>query len=62
MVEESVEDGGGDDGVAEDVSPLSDAAVAGEEHGAALVAAGDELEEEVCGVLLQGEVPIAIRR
>ena len=38
---------GGDNGVAEDFAPFGKAAVGGEDHGAALVAGVDELEEEV---------------
>ena len=53
VVEQPVEDGGGDDGVAEDGTPLADRAVAGDQQAAALVASGDELEEEMRGVALK---------
>ena len=47
MVEQSVEQCGGDDGVAEDFSPFSEAAIAGEDHGAFFVSGVDQLEEQV---------------
>ena len=47
VVEEPVEDGGGEDVVAEDVAPFGEGFVAGDDHGAAFVAAGDELEDHV---------------
>jgi hypothetical protein len=47
VVEQAIEQGGGDDLVAEDVAPFAEAAVGGEDHGAALVAGVDELEEQV---------------
>src|SRR5579859_5612614 len=47
MMEETVEERRGDDGVAEDLAPFGEAAVGGENDGAALVAGVDELEEEV---------------
>src|SRR4029077_1755465 len=47
VVEQAIEQGGGDDLDAEDVAPFAEAAVGGEDHGAALVAGIDELEEQV---------------
>jgi len=47
MMEQSVEERGGDDGIAEDVTPFGEAAIGGEDHGALLVAGVDELEEEI---------------
>src|SRR6266852_4108961 len=47
VVEDAVQDGRSNDSVTEDVPPAAEALVAGEDHGAALVAAADELEEEV---------------
>ncbi len=38
MVEQPVEEGGGDDGIAEHLTPFGKAAVGGEDHGAAFVA------------------------
>src|SRR2546425_5785052 len=55
VVDESVDQGGGDHGVAEDLAPLLEAAVAGDDDRAALVAAGDQGEEEGGGPALQGE-------
>jgi hypothetical protein len=54
MVEQAVEDRGGDDGIVEDGAPFGDRPVAGEQDAAALVAARHELKEEVCGVALEG--------
>src|SRR3954447_3658861 len=45
VVQQAVEDGGGDGGVVEDVAPVDDVAVGGEHDGAVFVAAADDLEE-----------------
>ena len=47
MAQEPVEVRGCDDGIAEDLAPLGEAAIGGEDHGALLIAGVDELEEEV---------------
>jgi hypothetical protein len=47
VVDEPADEGGGHHGVAEDLAPLLEAAVGGDGDRAALVAAGDEREEEV---------------
>src|SRR5947207_15190478 len=46
-MEHAVDDRGGDHAVAEDVDPTAEALVAGQDHRPALVAAADELEEEI---------------
>lgn len=46
-MEQAVEKSRGDDGVAEDLAPFGEAAVGGEDHGAAFVTGIDELKEEV---------------
>src|SRR4026209_2885820 len=56
VVDEPVDEGGGDHGVAEDLAPLLEAAVRVGDDRAAFVAAGDEREEQVRGLALQGEV------
>ena len=56
VVEQSVEQGGGDDGIAEQLAPFREAAVGGEDHGALLVAGVDELEEQVGGAAVDGDV------
>ena len=45
MVQEAVQDGGGDGGVFEDLAPVGDPAVCRQDDGAVLVAAADDLEE-----------------
>src|SRR5262249_33508485 len=47
MVQDPVQDGRGDHGVAKDLAPAAEALAAREDQGAALGAAADELEEEV---------------
>ncbi len=47
VVQQSVEQGRGDDGIAEDLTPFGEAAVGGEDHGAAFVSSVDQLEEQV---------------
>src|SRR5262249_7974437 len=56
VVEDAVEDCGGDDPVAEHLAPAAEALVAGQDHGAALVAAADELEEQVGALAVDGQV------
>ena len=57
VVEEPVEDRGGDGGVVEDLAPLCDAPVGGEDDRAVLVASRDDLEEMTRG--LSGERQVA---
>ena len=57
MVRQPVEDGGVHGAIAEDLAPFADRAVRGEEQAAALVMAGDELEEQVRRVGLTATVP-----
>ena len=47
MVDEPVDRGGGDHGIAEDLAPLLEAAVAGDDDRAAFIAARDQGEEQV---------------
>lgn len=56
VVEQAVEQGGGDDGVAEHLAPFGKAAVGGEDHGAALVAGVDQLKEQVPAAGDDGQV------
>src|SRR6266581_1404196 len=56
VMQEAVEDGGGDDPVAEHLAPDGEGLVRGDEDGALLVAAGDELEEQVGGQTVEGQV------
>jgi len=56
VVEEAVQDRRRQDLVAEDVAPLTVSLVGREHDGAALVAATHQLEEEVGGGTVEGEV------
>ena len=56
MVENAVENRGGNHLVAEDVAPLRDGLIGGDEHAASFVASADELKNQVSGLLLEGEV------
>jgi hypothetical protein len=56
VVDEAIDERGGDHCVAEDLAPGFKAAVAGDDDRPALVAARDEREEEIRGPALQGEV------
>ena len=47
MVEETIEERGGNDWIAEDLTPFGESAIGREDHGATLVANVDELEEQV---------------
>ena len=57
VVEQAVEDGGGNGGVAvEDGGPLFEGFVGGQDDGTAFVAGADDLEEEIGSALVDGEV------
>ena len=56
VVDDAVDHGRGDDLVAEDVSPAGEGQVLGQDQRGVLVAGGDELEEQVRGVLLERDV------
>ena len=56
VVDEAVDEGGGDHGVAEDLAPGFEAAVAGDDDRAAFVAAGDQGEEQVGGLAFERQV------
>ena len=47
MVEQSIENRRGDDGIPEDLAPGAEALIAGEQNRALLIAPGDELEEQI---------------
>jgi len=49
VVKQPIEQRGGDDWIAENLPPLGKAAVGGQDHGAALVARVDQLEEQIAG-------------
>lgn len=56
MMKKAVEQCGGDDRIAEDLAPFRKATIGGEDHGAALVARVDELEEQVAATLNDWQV------
>jgi len=56
MVQEPVEDGGGDDLVGEDLAPLGEGLVAGDDDRAAFVAVADQLEHHVRRGPVAGQV------
>ena len=47
MVKQPIEQCRGDNGIAKDLTPFGEAAIGGEDHGAALVAGIHELEEQI---------------
>ena len=56
VVDEPVDQGGGDHGVAEVLAPLFEAAVTGDDDRAAFVAARDQGEEQVGGLAFEWQV------
>jgi hypothetical protein len=56
MVQEAVEDGGGYHRIPEDLAPFAYTAIAGHQEAAPLIAPRDELEEEMRGVGLEGQI------
>ena len=57
VVKKPVEDGGGDHGIPEELLPVGEALVGGDDRGAALVAVRDELEEQVGLAAVDGQIP-----
>ena len=51
MVKQAIEQRRGDHGVAKNFTPFGEAAIGGEDHGAALLAGIDELEEQIAAAL-----------
>ena len=56
MMEQAVEDGGGEDLIAQQFCPLRKSLIAGQDHAPALVAATDQLEEVVGFRSIQAEI------
>ena len=56
VVEEAFEEGCGDDGVSEDVAPFRESAVRSEDHGSFFATRVDDLEEEACTALRDGQI------
>ena len=56
VMEQAVQQCGGDDGVTKHLAPFGKAAVAGQDHGAALVAGVDQLKKQVPGDGANGQV------
>ena len=54
-MQQAVEDGGGDDQTAEDLTPFADCEIGRQQDAAAFAATADELEEDMCGVGLDGQ-------
>ena len=50
VVQEPVEDRGGDHGISEHGAPFGNTAVRGDQHGASFVAPAEQLEEQMCRV------------
>ena len=55
-MDDAVDHRGGDGLVAEDAAPAGERQVRGQDQRGVFVAGGDELEEQVRGVLLEGQV------
>ena len=56
VVDEAVDHGRGDDGVAEDLAPAAEGLVRGHDDAGPLVAGRDQLEEQVGGFAVEGDV------
>ena len=57
MVQQPVEDRGGNDLIAEQLLPVPEALVGGDDGGASFVAVADELEEQVGFLAVDGKIP-----
>jgi hypothetical protein len=56
VVHQPIEERAGDHLITEHLTPLHDGSVGGDQHAAALIAAGDQLEGQVRRVCLQRQV------
>ena len=56
VVQEPIEDGGGDDGIAEEFLPIGKAFVRCDDGGAFLVTIGDELKKQIGFTAVNGEI------
>ena len=56
MMDEPIEDGRSDRIIIEDLAPILERAVGGEDHGALFVTVGHDLEEKVGAILVEGHV------
>lgn len=56
MVQQAVQDRGGNHGIAEHAAPFSNRAVRGDQDRSLLIAARDQLEEQVRGIGLEGQI------
>lgn len=56
VMQEPVEDRGGDHGTGEHSAPFGNTAVRGDQHGASFIAPADQLEEEMCRVRFQRQI------
>ena len=61
MMQEAVEDRAGDDGIAEDFAPGAETLIAGDDDRAALVAARDQLEEQVGALAVDRQISARMR-
>src|SRR5262245_41800700 len=58
VVEDAIQDGGGQGAViVEDLRPVLVGTVGGDQHRRALVALADDLEQQICTVLVDGKIP-----
>jgi hypothetical protein len=60
VVQQPVEDSGGDYGIPEELLPIGEALVGGDDGGTALVAVGDELEEQIRFPAVDGQVAFLV--
>src|SRR2546421_101416 len=56
VMQQPVENGGGDRGLSEDLSPIGIALVGGQEDAAAFVAGADQLKEDRCSYRVQRQI------
>ena len=56
VMQDAVQDGGGDGDIGKDLVPLGESLVGGKNGGRFLIPSGNELEEQVCPLDVHGEV------
>ena len=56
MMQDTIQDGGGNGDVGKDLIPLGEGLIGGEDGGGLLIASGNQLEEQICALNVHGEI------
>ena len=56
VMQDTIQDGGGDGDVGKDLVPLEEGLIGGEDRGGLLIPPGNQLEEQICPLNIHGEI------